>query len=291
MSQEEATVPAEETVSEQPTPSAPPAPQGEPGPQPQKVAKPKPTQILPTDRFIFNKQLNVLRAYGVASSFGSKPTRINDVANIVKMTASTVSMANPFFIDIGLLLKSGMGYVPAPEVIAFARAYEWNPEAAAHKLAPLLEQTWFAQELLPRLTFGQMDESGAVADLAHTAGAGPEYRNQIRILIDYLEAGGLVQRDGDFLRKPAASHRASATNQERTTPQPAAEQRDAQPSRTSVSTVFTQAAEGVVQFHISVKVDMSEFAGWQPDRIAAFFGGIAQVLAAKGAVEKGAAEE
>ena len=41
-----------------------------------------------------------------------------------------------------------------------------------------------------------------------------------------------------------------------------------------------------MQFHVSVRVDMKEFSGWQPDRIAAFFGGIAQVLAAKGTVEK-----
>jgi hypothetical protein len=41
-----------------------------------------------------------------------------------------------------------------------------------------------------------------------------------------------------------------------------------------------------VQFHVSVKVDMAEFAGWSADRITAFFGGIAQVLAAKGTLEK-----
>ena len=31
---------------------------------------------------------------------------------------------------------------------------------------------------------------------------------------------------------------------------------------------------------------MAEFAGWQPERISAFFSGVAQVLAAKGNVEK-----
>lgn len=287
MSQEEATIPAEQDSDGQ----AAHTPTTEPEPQPQRAPKLKPTQILPTDRFVFSKQLNVLRAYGVASGFGNKPTRINDVANIVKMNASTVSMANPFFIDVGLLQKSGLGYMPAPEVINFSRAYEWNPDAATHKLAPLLEQTWFARELLPRLTFGQMAEDEAIADLAQTASAGPEYRNQIRILIDYLEAAGLVQRDGDFVRKAANNPRTAQVQQERPAPQPSAEHREAQLSRTSVSTVFTQAAEGVVQFHISVKVDMSEFAGWQPERITAFFGGIAQVLAAKGAVEKEATGE
>ncbi len=41
--------------------------------------------------------------------------------------------------------------------------------------------------------------------------------------------------------------------------------------------------EGVVQFHVTVNVSMKQLAGWAPDRITAFFGGVAQVLAAKGA--------
>ena len=63
-----------------------------------------------------------------------------------------------------------------------------------------------------------------------------------------------------------------------------------QPVRTTVSTVFSQPADGLVQFNVSVKVDMREFAGWAPERITAFFGGIAQVLAAKGSIEKVASE-
>ena len=56
-------------------------------------------------------------------------------------------------------------------------------------------------------------------------------------------------------------------------------------------TTFSQPTEGTVQFHVSVKVDMAEFAGWEPARITSFFGGIAQVLAAKGAIEKEASPE
>ena len=41
-----------------------------------------------------------------------------------------------------------------------------------------------------------------------------------------------------------------------------------------------------MQFNVSVKVNMQEFAGWQAERVTAFFNGIAQVLAAKGALEK-----
>ena len=41
-----------------------------------------------------------------------------------------------------------------------------------------------------------------------------------------------------------------------------------------------------VEFHVNVRVDMKEFGGWPPERIAAFFNGIAAVLAAKGAIER-----
>ena len=37
---------------------------------------------------------------------------------------------------------------------------------------------------------------------------------------------------------------------------------------------------------MSVNVTMSEMSGWQADRIAALFAGVAQVLAAKGNVEQ-----
>jgi hypothetical protein len=61
-------------------------------------------------------------------------------------------------------------------------------------------------------------------------------------------------------------------------------------SKGAVSTAFVQPTEGVVQFHVSVKVDMNEFASWRPDRITAFFGGIAAVLRAKGKVEEDASD-
>lgn len=41
--------------------------------------------------------------------------------------------------------------------------------------------------------------------------------------------------------------------------------------------------EGVIQFHVSVKVDASEMAGWRPETVAAFFDGIAKATAARNA--------
>jgi hypothetical protein len=52
-------------------------------------------------------------------------------------------------------------------------------------------------------------------------------------------------------------------------------------------TSVLQSTAGGVTFNVDVSVDMAEFATWRPERIQAFFRGIAEVLAAKADVEKG----
>ena len=44
-------------------------------------------------------------------------------------------------------------------------------------------------------------------------------------------------------------------------------------------------AGGGVQFDFSIRVGMAEIAGWSAERIAAFFAGLAQVIAARGKAE------
>lgn len=188
----------------------------------------------------------------------------------------------------------GGGYSPSPEVVNYANAYEWQPELAAHKLAPVIEQSWFAQELKSKLSFRCLEESEALSDLANKVNATPEYKQNLRLLLDYMEIAGLIQREGSQIKavKPTHQNINAAPPQEKAAPANIPDPpREPHPPRPVVSTSFTQPTQGVVQFHVSVKVDMSEFAGWSPERIAAFFGGIAQVLAAKGAIEKGVSED
>src|SRR5260370_14916956 len=103
----------------------------------------RPNKILPSDRIAFLKQLDILRAWAAASGPSGKVVSNNEVAGIVKMQPSTVSMGNAFFGSIGLLLKADGGYIPAPEVMSFLRAYEWSPETAFTKLVPIISKTWF----------------------------------------------------------------------------------------------------------------------------------------------------
>ena len=54
----------------------------------------------------------------------------------------------------------------------------------------------------------------------------------------------------------------------------------------TVSTAFVKAREGGIQFSFNIDVDTKEMGTWAPERIAAFFAGVAAVLTAKGSLEK-----
>lgn len=232
----------------------------------------KPTKTLPSDRISFAKQLDVLRGYVAASAGGTKPCSLSDVAGVVRISPNTISVANPFYASVGLIQRSEGGFLPNADVLAFQRAYEWDAETAPQKLAPTLREQWFFEALAPRLSFGSLEEDHAIAILADSAGAGPEYRTNLRMLLDYLSVAGLVTRDGGQvkLNRPA--------QQKPNKP----EDPDTQPRTTKVNPVSPGSASGKIQISVSIDVDLAQLAGWQPDRIASFFSGIAQVVAAKG---------
>jgi hypothetical protein len=252
-------------------------------PEPQK-GRTRPGKVLPTNRIAFSKQLDILRAYANAAQASSGRGVTNPLlAQALDMHPSTVSLANPFFLDIGLLKKGeGGGNVASEEVIKFNRTYEWNPDRAGLELAPILAASWFWQSLLPILQMRSITERDAVERLAHAASVGREYESQLRVLLEYVVVSGLAMRDGNMLKvnKPERSV-ASA---------PPAPSDLSQPQAPTVTTTTVAPVAGMpggaVRFHVEVNVDMKELAGWPADRITAFFSGIAQVLAAKGAAER-----
>ena len=168
---------------------------------PVAAKKSRPIEALPTPRISFANQLGLLRAYVAASGPGGDPVTNDDVAGIVNMSAGTVTLANAFFADVGFLRRvdGGGGYIPANEVVAFARTYHWDPDRAPRELAPLVAGAWFAQVLVPRLKYQGLPEDRAVSALGQHANAGPQYRTQLRTLLDYLEITGVVGRDGELL--------------------------------------------------------------------------------------------
>jgi hypothetical protein len=256
------------------------------------AATQRPERSLPTERITFKRQLDLLRAFAAASGPTGKSVTNREVAPFVKMTENTTLMANGFFLQTGLLVRSPGGLIPAPEVVSFHRAHDWNPETASHKLGPLIGRTWFAEALTPRLSLNAMEEDQAIAILAEAAGADPKYKANLRLLIDYLEAAGLIQREGSQVRLVRATQTGNAGVQSSDEPSSSGEERkELSASAASLATAFLAPVEGTVQFHVSVKVNMAEFKGWPPETVAAFFGGIAQVLNAKAALEKRASND
>lgn len=250
-----------------------------------KSPRPKPKKILPTERITFPKQLDILRAYAIASGVEKKPVNNSDVAVIVNLASPTVSLSNAFFVDAGFLTKAEGGYLPSDVVLAFSRAYEWDAELAPEKLAPLIEQTWFAVALLPRAKFRSIDDNEAIVTLAEAAEADTSYKPQLRMLIEYLEKANLLQRvEGNLLR---AGKRLATFKTQVHIPNVGASTGDAvKPLEVDATPpVIDKPMFGGIQFDISVKVNMAELAGWSPERITAFMTGLAQVIAAKGKVE------
>jgi hypothetical protein len=246
----------------------------------------KPTRILPTDRIGFDKQLDILRAYAAGSSQGSKAVTLDELSRIMKMAPATLTLANPFLNSVGLITKTDSGYMPAPEVLSFLLAFQWDPETAAHKMAPIVENAWFFTTLKPKLTFSPLAEDAVIATLAEQATAGPDYRKGLKTLVEYMIAVGLIQREGTDL-KLATSRQAVPVSSDSSPPKPDGPRAvaDAETKTRIINTTFAKTAEGAVHFNVNVRIDMEEFKDWRPERIAAFFSGIAEVLKAKSGIE------
>lgn len=260
--------------------------------KPIKQPASRPTKFLPSERITFSRQLDILRGWAAASGPLHKVVNNNEVAKIVNMQPSTLSMNNAFYSSIGLLTKSEGGYMPAEEVTAFLRAYDWNKETAAQKLAPVLSRAWFYEALASKLEFGQRSEADCLQDLGDAANANQDYKANLRMLLEYLAAAGLIQRDGDMVKKGSTNAvsvgATMATSAAEITPASARVEATATPSPDGpkITPNLFGTTEGQVQFNIAVKVNMGEFSTWQADRISAFFGGIAAVLAAKTKMEQ-----
>jgi hypothetical protein len=248
-------------------------------------ARQKLARALPSDRITFARQLDVLRGFAVAAADNGGSASANQVGPLISMSHHTIALLIAFFTEIGLLGRVGSGrYAPAAAVTEYSRALQWTPETAAHRLAPIIGSSWFGKMISTRISVNPRNVDEIMTDLAGEAAASVEHRPQIELLVEYAIAAGIATRDGGLLRQgtpltprheaePVATPAATGTA-------PVAE-------RTGVDTSFSRNdATGGVSFDVSVRVQMSDFAGWRPERISAFFGGIAAVLAAKGAMEK-----
>lgn len=248
-----------------------------------------PTQPLPTRRMAFAKQLEILRAYPAICGTSARSVTNAEIASVVDLAPDTVGMANPFFLAIGLLERNDRGCTPCQELMAFYNAHRWNPETAMQKLAPVFERAWFGVLLLPKLRFRSHGEDEVLTILAEASAATPEYRPQLKMVIDYLESVGIVACEDGTIRLAQDEPRASEEAPMPSSPHPTAhaDSNGSANHRTAqVATSFSREGQGALDLNIRINVDMAELAKWSPDRITAFMSGLAQVLAAKGEMEK-----
>ncbi|HYT04907.1 MAG TPA: hypothetical protein VEM13_08530 [Gemmatimonadales bacterium] len=253
----------------------------------QAVVSDRPSKVLPTNRIAFSKQLEILRGFAALGAQGVSAPTNPAVADLVGLNRSTTLLALPFFVDVGLLTKSGDGYVPAQEVLAYGKAHSWNADTAPQKLTPIFRRAWFAQAILTRLALGTVEEKKALEVLGVACGAEPKYEPQLKTLLQYLAVTGLMRRDGDTIRAPEAGIDEPA---ETNGGDPATTTKEVTPSKegaraAAIATAFAHIPEGRLRISVDLDLDVREFASWRPERTNAFFSGIAQVLAAKAAVE------
>lgn len=233
---------------------------------------------LPTFRVGFSKQMDALRAYAHLSENGTKPVHYTRVAEIIKIHEANVSSMNPFFLENGLILKASNGHLPSSAVLDYSRAYSWNPDTAAAQLRPLIADTWFGIDLINHLTFRMLSEDSAIETLAAKCGAGPEAKPQLRILLDFCEAAGIIARANGQITLAAVI---GPPDLERSLDSPAVVDPVTEPKPTPLDQPTKRTSDGGITYDVSISVSMAEMKDWTPDRITAFFAGIAQVLAAK----------
>lgn len=185
-------------------------------PAPSGGKKRRPTRYLPTPRISFEKQVDLLRAFGVLYSANEQPVTNEDAGPAASLAASTAQLTNAFFVENGLLERSEAGaFTPHQVVRDFAQAYEWNPETAGEKLSPKMRETWFAKTLLPRLSMSPQAKAQALQVMAEACGASTDFADQVELLLSYLEFAGVVTvEDGVVATTPRKGIGAPSHSQE-----------------------------------------------------------------------------
>ncbi|MBV9659192.1 MAG: hypothetical protein JO295_13920 [Verrucomicrobia bacterium] len=175
--------------------------------QPAEVGRPKKsslTKVLPSERLTLARQVEVLRAFAVVSETnGGVPVTNADAGSVIpgKMSAATIVVTNPFFVDLGLLSRTETGFTVAPEVRAFNAAYDGlSPESAPEKLRPMFEKQWFMNLLTPRLRLAPMEREDVIKVLGEACNATKEHVSKLNLLIDFLDFVGCVRLEGNQVR-------------------------------------------------------------------------------------------
>lgn len=256
---------------------APEAPEANDSVKKPKQVRPKAAKVLPTDRIAFPTQLDILRAYGVSGRSG-EPVTNTVLAKMVDLSAATISLGNAFFADIGFIGRAENGFVPAQDLIAMASAYDFDTARAPKKLAPILERSWVWEAVRARSSFRPVDEKEVMALIAEAAGASGEHKPQIKMLLDYLEIAGLLERDGQQLK---AAKLDRGPTESAPTPKPKDVPIEASIAGSSAVSATPNRGRGGIQFSFSIDLTVEDITAMEADQMTALLQGFATIMAAK----------
>jgi len=239
----------------------------------------KSAKVFSTDRMTLLKQQDLLRSWSVSSDYGAQPTTKDQVAKVAALAPYTAGLTDAFFKDVGFIAKTDSGaFFVADEVHDFARAFEFDPDTAAQKLAPKLSQSWFGRCLTARLRIRSLTTDEAIAALADEAKVGADYRGQLQMLLDWLRESGVISvSDGQVRNGPAS---ASTMPVPGPSPDQASRKTASKTSAPAEAPVVT-GSQNAVSISYTIEASMEDIGKWPADRIAAFFTGLAQVIAAQ----------
>jgi hypothetical protein len=157
-------------------------------------------RALPTDRLKFEKQIAILKAFGAESRVSGGAVTLDKVAKVADVAATSVGLNNEFYREVGLLAREGKTFRPAQAVLDYLQASQWDSTNALRKLGPTLADSWAGRALTSRLAVRNLAKDEAIALLADESGASKEHAARLDILLDFLNATGVIELDGATVR-------------------------------------------------------------------------------------------
>ncbi|KGH43230.1 hypothetical protein IN07_24135 [Modestobacter caceresii] len=189
------------------TPAAPPAggpPRGEgEGAGNRAALRQRAEKSLPTDRLSFEKQVEALKWIAQLSGPGKRPVTAEEISASLGLKGNTGGLSNKFFRDSGWIEPGGRGqYVATDGLVAFHRHFGMDSTDLVGAQAYLLgsaRASWYWQEIEGMVQGAGVRTAAVLHALARAAGASANHKEQLELVVEWLEWLGLVSRDGEII--------------------------------------------------------------------------------------------
>jgi len=157
-----------------------------------------PKYPLPNSGISLDSQIDILKAYVVASEKGKISVNYQDVSIIANINAPDISKCNKFFYDVGFIEKSNNKYLPAGFVIEFYNVSKFDPENAKNLLNGPIKNSWFGKLTEKLLEYKEkISEDELISKLGIEAEADEKDIISLKRLIEYMEFVKFIRKIPD----------------------------------------------------------------------------------------------